>query len=243
MDRLRPRRILLHAARAAASYLLLAGCANGDAVERAPELGRAAEAGEGIAPQPESARPVARGVTGYYDLGDYFVLGEVANDSDTPIYGVELEIDYLDAEGKVLGTDPGGLPVSRVEPRGAAPFVDTRYGAPAGIERAVVRVSRWSAESGVDYRPLTVLGTTAREGITGVIVAGEARNDSGRPLSSIKLVTSFRDAEGNVVGIFFDYPVTGAVQAGETFPFTVETFDSTMAGHAVLVQGEGRGGG
>lgn len=212
-------------------------------MERTPALDPAAEVREEAATPPGSARPVARGVTGYYDLGDYFVLGEVANESDTPIYAVELEIEYHDAQGKVLGTDVGGLPVSRVEPRSVAPFVDTRYGAPAGIERAVVRVSQWSSKSLVDYRPLTILGVSAREGVTGVIVTGEARNDSGRPLTSIKLVTSFRNADGGVVGIFFDYPVTGSVPAGETFRFTVETYDSTMAGHAVLVQGEGRAGG
>jgi hypothetical protein len=223
--------------------LLLTACPDGDAVERAPGPAPAAEADAGAAMTPASARPVARGVTGYYDLGDYFVLGEVVNDSDQPIYAVELEIEYRDGQGRVLATDEGAVPLSRVEPGATAPFVDTRYGAPEGIAQATVRVSRWSPESSLRYQPLTVLGTTARNGISGVVVTGQARNDSGRPLSSVKLVTSFRNAAGDVVGVYFDYPVTGSLPAGQTIDFTVETFDSTMDGHAVHVQGEGTAGG
>lgn len=232
-----PRPSIRRPARRATALLCLAlasGCSGADGADADPPGGSTAQAAA------STARGVtARGVAGQYDLGDYFLYGEVVNDLDVPIYDVELGITYLDAAGTTLAADEGGVVLTRVEPRSTAPFVDTHYGAPEGIRRAAVTATKWATESRLEYHPVTILEATASPGVSGVVVRGRARNDAGGPLSGVKLVASFRNRAGEVVGVFFDYPLIGAMQPGRTVDFTIETIDETIADAVVLVQGEG----
>ncbi|HEX2187652.1 MAG TPA: FxLYD domain-containing protein [Longimicrobiaceae bacterium] len=216
---------------------LAPGCARvGDASGGEPEGAAAPAAGAA------EVEVEVRGVTGWYDLGDYRISGEVVNRLDVPVYDVELDVAFRDAAGAVVATDHAAAVLGRVEPGGTAPFVDMHYGAPAGIAGHTVTVAGWSREGRPPRRPVTILSADLARGITGAVVTGRGRNDSGRPLGGIKLVTSFRDRDGKVVGVFFDYPVLGSLQPGQTFDFTVETMDATVADDAVRVQGEGTAG-
>ncbi|MEW5930456.1 MAG: FxLYD domain-containing protein [Gemmatimonadota bacterium] len=232
-----PRSSMRRPARRATALLCLAlgpGCSGADGADAdrpgASTAQAAASAAGGV---------TARGASGQYDLGDYFLYGEVVNGLDVPIYDVELGITYLDSAGTTLATDEGGVVLARVEPRSTAPFVDTHYGAPEGIRRAAVTATKWATESRLEYRPVTILDDTAYLGVSGVVVTGRVRNDAGGPLSAVKLVASFRNRAGEVVGVFFDYPLIGAMQPGRTVDFTIETIDETIADAAVRVQGEG----
>lgn len=201
--------------------------------EAAPEP----EGGGGATPPPADARaPSTKAGIGRYDLGDYVQFGEVTNTLETPIFGVEVEITFIDASGKALTTEPATTAVSRIAPGKSAPLVDTRYGAPQGIAGATMKVLRWQT-SGPE-KPLTIVESKSRSGQLGAVVEGKARNDSGGALTGIKLVASFRDSAGKVTGVFFGYPTASSVAAGESFPFTVETFDSSVSG-AASVQAEG----
>ncbi len=223
-------------ARALTLILLAAAGACGDADGRTPP--NAEDAAQALKQDANEGVSV-RGVTGNYDLGDYFITGEVVNGLDVPIYDVELEVVYRGAGGAELARDEAAAVLTRVEPGGTAPFANTHYGAPEGITAREVRVTKF-ARQGLDYRPLAISGVQSRAGITGAVVTGQARNDAGVPLTSIKLVTSFRNAAGEVSGVYFDYPVIGTMAPGRTVDFTVETMDESVAGDRVLVQGEGR---
>lgn len=217
------------------------GC--GDADARQTAVGRAPDGGAQLPREADAASGIAvRGVTGQYDLGDYSVNGEVVNGLDAPIYDVELEVAYLGAGGAVLARDEAASVLSRVEPGAAVPFTKMHYGAPEGIQDHAVTVKRFSRQARLDYRPLAITGVRSRAGITGAVVTGQARNDAGVPLTSVKLVTSFRDAAGRVTGVYFDYPVTGAMAPDQTVNFTVETMDESVAGDSASVQGEGHAG-
>lgn len=217
---------------------LAAACGNADG-RTPPDArdGTASSSAQSAAADQE--RVTVRGVTGNYDLGDYFITGEVVNGLDVPIYNVELEVVYRGAGGAELAREDAAAVLVRVEPGGTAPFADTRYAAPEGITAREVTVTKFSRQ-GLDYRPLAISNVQSRAGITGAIVTGQARNDAGVPLNSIKLVTSFRNAAGEVTGVFFDYPVIGTMAPGQTVDFTVETMDDSVAGHRVTVQGEGQ---
>jgi hypothetical protein len=203
-----------------------------------PLMAGAAAAAPPPAPPP-GEEVSARGVSGYYDLGDYILFGEVVNNSDQPVYNVELAVTYYDAGGKVLATDTAAASLSRVEPQGASPFRDPHFGAPAGIARVDVTVESYTEESLIDYRPLTILSTNQRTGAAGVVVTGTFRNDTPAPLSNVLLVASFRNSQGEVVSVLFDYPLIGDLQPGVTMEYTVETFDDTLADTTATIQGEG----
>lgn len=220
--------------------LMMAGgaCGKADGGQSAG-VDAAASARRAPAPAADPGQARVRGVAGHYDLGDYFLTGEVVNGLDVPIYDVELDVGYRGAGGAVLASDEAAAVLTRVEPGGTAPFADTHYAAPQGIERAVVTVRRFSRDARLDYRPLAITGVQSRAGITGAVVTGQARNDAGVPLTSVKLVASFRNGAGEVTGVFFDYPVIGSLAPGQTVEFTIETLDDSVADDRVTVQGEG----
>lgn len=194
---------------------------------------------------PSQPKPAGNGkVTGragggHYDLGDYVVYGEVFNGTDQPIYAAELALTFQDASGKTIANGDAATGLLRIEPGKSAPLIKTHYGAPEGIVSAKLEVTRWDKQG--PQRPVTILESRTTGGQLGAIVSGKGRNDTGGPLSGIKLVTSFRDAEGKVIGVFFSYPVNGTLGPGQTFDFMVETFDSSVTSAKALVQGEGSG--
>jgi hypothetical protein len=154
------------------------------------------------------------------------------------VYDIELTITYRDAAGTILATDQAAVSLRRVEPGASAPFFNPYYDAPAGIAQYTVTAT-WALTIPVDWRPITILSTAKRTGVLGVVVSGTGRNDAGQPVSNVLLVASFRDAAGKVVDVQFDYPLIGALQPGQTFEYTIETFNDALADTAVLVQGQG----
>lgn len=181
----------------------------------------------------------ARTGAGHYDLGDYVIHGEVRNDTDAPIHDVQLEVTFQDADGRTIADGSAATAVSRIDPGMAAPVVKTHYAAPEGIVGATFKVVGWRTSG--PHHAVRVGDVRAAEGRLGVIVTGRGRNETDRPLSNLKLVTAFRDAKGRVAGVAFDYPVNGTLRPGASFDFTVETFDSSVAGADVQVLAEGTG--
>ena len=221
---------------AAGAALLLAGACSRD--------GNASGAPPSDAPRPAASADglSVRGVGGYYDLGDYFVMGEVVNQTGAPVHDVELDVVYTGAGGERLAADGAAVVLTRVEPGDRAPFVHTHYGAPQGITGPRVAVRGFSAARSA-YHPLTIVSAAARPGITGAVVEGRVRNDSGRPLAGVKLVAWFRDAAGTVTGVHFDYPLIGTMDPGREVDFTIETMDDAVEDDEVTVRGEGTAGG
>jgi hypothetical protein len=196
------------------------------------------------APTPTTApagQIVARGFTGYYDLGDHFSFGEVINHLDVPIYNVELLITYRNAAGAVVATDEASAILERIEARSSSPIENIYFNAPSGITRIEGAITAWARTSSINYQPVTILSTeqTIGPGSGGPVLEGQGRNDTGQPMSRVLLVASFRDAAGNVVNVFYDYPVQSSLQPGQTFNYRIETLDSTLADTTGLVQGRG----
>lgn len=190
-------------------------------------------------PTPDpSANVVARNFSGYYDLGDYFLMGEVANNTAAPVYSVELAVTYYDAAGNILAAGDAAPSLERIEPGATVPVRDVHFGAPEGIARYTILVKGWKNSSLVGYQPLTILSAEKQIGVSGVIVSGQGRNDAAKPVENVLLVASFRDSSGTVVSVEYDYPVIGALQPGQRFDYTIETFDDTLAGTNVMVQGQ-----
>jgi hypothetical protein len=187
---------------------------------------------------PSVAGVTAQNFSGYYDLGDYMLFGEVVNTLDVPVYDVELAITYRDAAGTIVATDQAAASLRRIEPGASAPFFNPYYSAPPGITQYTVTAT-WSLSLPVEWRPITILTTTKQVGSLGVIVSGTGRNDAGQAVSNVLLVASFRDAAGKVVDVQYDYPLIGALQPGQSFEYTIETFNDALADTAVLVQGQG----
>ena len=183
-----------------------------------------------------------RGLFGYYDLGSYDIMGEVVNESGAEVYDVVIELELLDASGKLLATERAAPWRSRVEAGGTVPFHDTHYSAPQGIAAVRGRVTSSSASSGLVHQPLEITGVATRTDASGVIVTGRVRNPGPALLTGAKLVVSFRDAQGRVKGVFFEYPVSGGWVPGRTVDFTLETLDRSLQGHSVTVQSDATAG-
>lgn len=142
---MRSRFPTLPSSAAAAALLLAAACSRDGKAPGAPPADPPDAASSAA---PSAAGLSVRGVGGYYDLGDYFVMGEVVNETDAAVHGVELEVVYAGAGGARLAADDAAVVLARVEPGGRAPFIDTHYGAPQGIAEARVAVHGFSRESG-----------------------------------------------------------------------------------------------
>lgn len=192
-------------------------------------------------PPPPAGEVVARGFinTSYYELGSHQAFGEVINNLDVPVYSVELIVTYRNAAGQIVAMDNASPSLPRIEPNSSSPFSNRLSGinVPPDIKSLTVEVKHWSTQ-GI-YRPVTILSTKAYLGSSGVIavVEGEGRNTTDQVVWHPALVISFRNSAGEVVWIDYEYPVSGALQPGQTFKYKYESAFSDLANYNAVVQG------
>jgi len=213
---------------ALASILAAAACAKADAAPRQPDRMHTAGSTAGV---------TVRGVHARYIAGAYVTTGEVVNQTGAAVYDVVVQVAGRGAGGATLASGTADVLLSRVEPGGTAPLMDVRRNAPRGITSAAVSVKAFSRSGRVDVRPVTIEMAQVIRGITGPVVVGRARNQSGATLESVQLVSWYRDASGKVTNV--SSRLIGRMRPGQVHDFTIEV-DEAISRDRLTVRAEGR---
>lgn len=145
-----------------------------------------------------------------------YVIGEVINETGSPVYFVKVTAQFYDAANNLVAVDDANTFLAATQPGQRNPFEIALPNAPANITRYILSLS-WDTSNALDYRPATIVSQQTRDN-AGVEVFGELRNDQTRQLRGIEVAVTFYDAAGNVVQVELGSPGVTVLAPGATTP-------------------------
>src|SRR5439155_7210607 len=156
------------------------------------------------------------------------VVGQVKNTGTGPLSGV-LRARLVDAAGRTVG-NADGL-VSDVQPGDSRVYVLTTGQVTSSIARIVPQVV--VSRPGNAAARLEIKDITVKTGQNGDTVVGQIHN-SDESMYAVALVAGFVDDQGNLSGAARG--IVGALEAGQTQPFTLTARDQATSTDHVVVQ-------
>lgn len=169
-------------------------------------------------------KPEIKGVTTYFDRGYFYIVGEVLNMTNSNINFVKVVATYYDETGTVIGTEYTYTELDIILPNDAAPFDISSY--PDKIKPASYKLS-------VDYH------TTNEQPFAGLNIkshsasiddrdyykiVGEVENTSSMSAEFVKVIVTYYNSAGDIIGTDYTYTEIDIVGAGDTAPFELSSY-------------------
>jgi hypothetical protein len=181
--------------------------------------------------------------------GDFIVVGEVQNTSNQTLQSVPLNATAYDSSGdEIAGASTPGVYVSYFLPQQKAPFyLDFGPSNIAGTDWTTnfsyVEFTVFNTYSTSDQEYESLVLTTGFKGVVAgaYIVMGFVNNLGNQTAKGIRVVATYYNSSGNVVGVGFDI-LNGSLSSYNATAFTVSEFDATssltaeISNYSLLVQ-------
>jgi hypothetical protein len=178
----------------------------------------------------------------YRDGSGYLhIVGEVQNQGTGNIEYVKVVATYYDQQHNVVGTDYSYSELDILVPGQKAPFDIGSY--PDELQSVASYRVQASCLTTTDepYQGLNILSHAPRTDSYGYYkIVGEVRNTGGATVEYIKLVATYYDSAGNVMGTDFTYTELDQLGAGQTSPFEVSSYPRKIQPARYSLQVEGR---
>ena len=193
-------------------------------------------------PKRPPAKPQIEGVTGYFDMGYYCLVGEVFNPSDSNLNFVKVVATFYNDKETVIGTAFTYTELDIILPNDAVPFEISSY--PDEIRPASCKLSvDYNVTTEQPFAGLSIKSHSASIDDMGYHkIVGEVENTSIVAAEFVKIVVIYYDSGGDVIGIAFSYTDIDVVEAGDTSPFELSSYPREIkpASYKLQVQGSER---
>lgn len=179
-----------------------------------------------------------KSATTYFDMGYYYIVGEVLNTTNSNINFVKVVATFYNETGTVIGTDFTYTELDIVTPNDTAPFKISSY--PDKIKPASFKLdSDYNTTSEQPFAGLNIKSHSASISREYYEIVGEVKNTSTMPAEFVKVVATFYNSIGSVIGTDFTYTDIDVVQAGGTAPFKLSSYPRKIspASYKLQVQG------
>ncbi len=152
------------------------------------------------------------------DIEYTHVVGEVRNNTNTPVEFVEITATFYSKAGKVIATEYTYSALDIVPSGGKSPF-EILEELPAAAARYKLNVD-WDEADAAAPPGLKILSRSRYvDDIDLLHIVGEVKNTSSRRLEFVEVVATFYDGRGRVVATDFTYTSPENLRAGQTAPF------------------------
>jgi hypothetical protein len=176
----------------------------------------------------------------YYDGSGYFnVVGEVQNNLGTNVKDVEIMVTFYDFNGAVIASDYTNTEIDILKPNQKSPFKLTDY-----LDASLASYSldvQYTTTQDQPFEGLTIVNQTASidpEGLHNVV--GEVKNNGASTANFVKVMGTYYNSAGKVIGISFTYTDPATINAGATASFALTSYPLaiTPAKYELQVQGQ-----
>jgi hypothetical protein len=156
-------------------------------------------------------------------IGYYTVVGEVKNTLSSNINHVKIEATFYDSSNTVIGTGFTYTDMSILVPNQKSPFVLSTF--PDKIIPASYNLTvDYSITANQPFQGLTISSNTSSTDILGYCtIVGEVQNNGARTSTDVKVVCTFYNATGKVIGKTFTYTDPSTVPKGSTASFEISS--------------------
>ena len=216
------------------SFILLLGCEIGtDRTTDAPPSGVQST------PPPIPAKLETRGVTTRFEMDYLYIVGEVLNTTDYNIDFVKVVATLYNEAGTVIGTNFTYTELDIIVPNDISPFEISSY--PDKIQPASYKLDvEYSTTSEQPFTGLRIKSHSVSTSREYYEIVGEVKNTSSMPAEFVRIVVTFRNSKGAVIGTDFTYADIDIVQAGSTAPFELSSYPRKISPASYDLQVQGR---
>lgn len=190
-------------------------------------------------PKVAPAKPQIKGVTGYFEMEYYYLVGEVFNPSESNINFVEVVATFYNDAETVIGTSFTYTELDIILPDDTVPFEISSY--PDKIQPASCKLSvDYQATEEQPFAGLIVKShSTSVDDMGYYKIVGEVENTSNMPAEFVEIIATYYDSSGDVIGTDFTYTAIDVVEAGDTAPFELSSYPREIepASYKLQVQG------
>ena len=190
-------------------------------------------------PEVPPAKPQIEGVTDYFDMGYYCLVGEVFNPSDSNMDFVKVVATFYNDTETVIGTSFTYTELDIILPDDTVPFEISSY--PDKIQPASCKLSvDYQTTEEQPFAGLSIKSHSASIDDMGYYkIVGEVENTSTMPAEFVKVIATFYNSSGDVIGVAFTYTDIDVVEAGDTAPFELSSYPREIkpASYKLQVQG------
>lgn len=193
-------------------------------------------------PEPTPApptKPEIQGVTTYFDRDYFYIVGEILNMTNSNINFVKVVATYYDETGTVIGTEYTYTGLDIILPNDAAPFDISSY--PDKIQPASYKLSAdYNTTSEQPFAGLNVKSDSASIDDRGYHkIVGEVENTSLMSAEFVRVVATYYNSDGDIIGTDYTYTEIDIVGAGDTAPFELSSYPRKIkpASYKLHVQG------
>jgi hypothetical protein len=191
-------------------------------------------------PTPTST-PQILSYSNYTDnLGYFHVVGEVKNTLGTNIHYVTIVATFYNSSNIVIGTDLTITDIDILKPNQKSPFELSSY--PDKINPASYNLTvNYGVTGSNPFEGLVILSQTPSFDSLGYHkIVGEVKNNGTRQSTYVKIVCTYYNSAGTVIGKSFTYPYPININSGDTVPFELNSYPRKInpATYELQVQGE-----
>lgn len=148
-----------------------------------------------------------------------FVVGEVMNGVDYPVFGVRIIAAFYDSNGNLVGANEVETMLPRIESGLPSPF-KLKGGEASNVDRYELTIA-WDDFTVVNYEEMTVL-TQDYSDEEGFEVFGDIRNDGSTAVNDVRVVVTFYDASGEVIDNVVGVAEEVQLDPGQRTSYTIE---------------------
>jgi hypothetical protein len=174
----------------------------------------------------------------YTDVSGYYhIVGEVKNTLSVRIEYVKITATYYDSEKAALGTDFTFSETDVMEPNQKSPFDLSSY--PVKITPSSYKLSEeYQMTLRQPPQGLAILNHTPSTTSGDYKIVGEVKNNGATQATYVKVVCTFYNSSGLVIGMGTTYTNPNTISAGGTAPFELHSYRKlTPAYYELQVQG------
>jgi hypothetical protein len=171
----------------------------------------------------------------YMDIIDrYHIVGEVMNTSEQYMRFINVAATLYDEAGQIIGAGSIDTFVDILPPGSRTPFNIVFY------DQALPAAYKLLIEgSETDSSPLSPLVLLSQSVITrndgGFNIVGEIRNNRSIEARNVKVIATFYDEEGKVIGAEYSFTEIHQIPSLGTSPFSIMIFDPISYDHYELI--------
>jgi len=156
----------------------------------------------------------------YVEGESFHIVGEVRNNSSTPMETVNVVATLYDDSGKMTGADRAFTALDVIPPGGRSPF-ETATDEWVGTTHYELQVE--GSPGDAPRQDLVILAHEHYVDGDWLHVQGEVQNTGSVPAESVQVVITLYDAGGNVVGMSDTFTTLDVIPPAETSPFQTGT--------------------
>jgi len=177
----------------------------------------------------------------YADGNYYHVIAEVRNNLQSNVEYVKITATFYDSSNYVVATDYSYTPIDILQPNQLSPVDLSTYPYTGSVDHYTLSIGGYWETTDEPYTNLITQGaTTSTDSLGYYDVIGEVKNTGSSSIEYTKIIITFYDASGEIIGYDYTYANNDIILPGQTSPFSASSYPQKFQPASYSIQLQAR---